>query len=73
MLDLIQQPRLPPPIGHLPGDVTPAGARQRADVTPCHVIAAITSITVHCHFRDTFIFAPCCWIDRLFCNFDLHF
>lgn len=42
MLDQIHQPRLPPSIGHLPGDVTPAGARQRVDITQCHVMAAIT-------------------------------
>jgi hypothetical protein len=33
ILHLVQQLRLPPPIGHLPGDVTPSGAQQRADVT----------------------------------------
>lgn len=59
ILDKAQQPRLPPSIGHLPGDVTPAGARQHV-VTTCHVMAAITlSCTINASFHSAFNFVPC--------------
>jgi len=59
ILDTAQQPRLPPSIGHLPGDVTPAGAPQHV-VTPCHVMAAITlSRSINTSFHSAFKFALC--------------